>query len=132
MLPVHLACFGTLTAEHAKPEFAGSFFHDKRTICRQAWFVTKVDTPFIPPGGEQLSPEIIGYRVDGCLWYLNVQSMLFHKGITKTALVQSNEEAILFNGMERFDELGPVKQWAVVRTKPIRNLRSWQLRDAGR
>ena len=38
------------------------------------------------------------------------------KAVYDSAKTQANEEAILFNGMARFDDLGPVEQWAVVRT----------------
>lgn len=51
--------------------------------------------PDIPAGGEPLSEEIVRYRVDDCQWYLHVQSMLFHKGITKILSNDPMDEGLL-------------------------------------
>ena len=40
------------------------------------------------------------------------------KAIYGSSRVQANEEAILFNSMGRFDDLGPIEQWAIARTNP--------------
>lgn len=38
------------------------------------------------------------------------------KAVYESSKVQANEELILYNDMQGLDELGPVEQWAVVRT----------------
>lgn len=40
------------------------------------------------------------------------------KSVYEQNRTQANEEAWMFNEMARFDDLGPVEQWAVIRTNP--------------